>query len=210
MQLARVISVKGIGDITVFLKKNKTLLILTVFYLIGFFIGIVSHNAFKGFYDFFCIQLKSFITLRDNSSFFKIFFSSVNGYSILIVLCFIFGSSILGIVFLPFILGFSGFYYGGIMALLYAEYSLKGIAFSAVMVLPSAVIFAVSLILAAGESVGFSIRVAKLTLPKTHPANLYYDFKNYCGRYIFIMLLMLLAALTDSFISSNISESFFL
>lgn len=208
MQIGKVINLKNYRDFIFLFKKNKVLILFLIFFILGFFIGTVSLDKFQGFKDFFSSRLEEFIKFRTDNSIIKISFDTFIFYLTFIISAFVIGSSFLGIVFLPFIVAFCGIYYGGIMALLYSEYSLKGVAFSAVMILPSAVIFAVCMILAVQESACFSIRISKLTLPKTVPANLFYDFKNYCGRYLFIIILTLFAALIDGIISGNFINNF--
>ena len=208
MQVGRVVDLKNCGKYFDFLRRNNVLIVLVVFFLFGLGFGIFS---FKGFSDFKAAAqtyLESFVDLRTDSGFLKITVNSFLVSLTYIVLCFIAGSSALGIVVLPFVVALRGAVYGALMALLYSEYALKGIAFNAVMVLPAAAIFTAALILAARESVGFSLRVARLTLPRTSPSNLYYDFKNYCGRYLVICLLVLVSALADGLISRYFSDSF--
>lgn len=208
MQIGKVINLRNCGEALSFFKKNKTVIILLIIFSIGFFIGTVSLENFEGFKDFFILRLEDFSALRAQGNIIKISFDSFLFYISVIVLAFIIGSSILGMVFLPLLIVFCGTYYGSLITLLYSEYSFKGVAFCAIILLPSTVIFAVSLILATIESFGFSLRIAKLTLPKTIPASLYYDFKIYCVRYLFLGFLVLFAALLDGIICHYFFDSF--
>ncbi len=208
MQLGKVINLNKCGNIIDFFKSNKSVIILLGLFLSGFILGIFSLDTFEGYRDFFAKTVDSFIDIRNNESFFKIFSNSFFGFISYLILFFIAGSSVLGVVFIPFLVFFGGLYFGGIMSFLYSEYALSGVAFSAVMVVPSAVLFGVSIILSAREAIGFSVRLSKLTFPRTVPANLYYDFKNYCGRFIVIFLLVLFSSLTDGLIAVNLAHNF--
>ncbi len=208
MQLGKVISLNKCSNIVDFLKTNKSVIMLLGLFLSGFIFGIFSLDSFEGYRDFFGKTVGSFIEIRNADSFLKIFSDSFFTSISYLILFFIAGSSVLGIVFIPFLVFFGGLYFGGIMSFLYSEYALSGVAFSAVMVLPIAVLLGVSIILSAREAIGFSIRVSKLTFPRTIPANLYYDFKNYCGRFIVIFLLVLFSSLADGLIAVNLADKF--
>ena len=208
MQLGSVINLNKCSSIIDFLKSNKYVIILLCLFLSGFMVGIFSLNNFEGYRDFFTKAVDSFIETRNNNGFLKIFSDSFFRFVSYLILFFIAGSSILGMVFIPFLLFFGGLYYGGIISFLYSGYHLSGVAFSAVMVVPTAVLLSVSMILSAREAIGFSLRISKLTFPRTAPANLYYDFKNYCGRFVVIFLLVLFSSVIDGLISINLSHNF--
>jgi len=124
-----------------------------------------------------------------------------------ICLTFILGCCVFGVAIIPFSAFLSGLEYGGLLALLYSEYTLKGIAFNTVAVLPSAVIFLTGLILSARESIWFSLKFIRLTFPKTQPLNLSADFKYYFGRYLKFTVIIIVSALLDGFISCNFLEN---
>ena len=107
----------------------------------------------------------------------------------------------LGVVLVPVAAVLRGIIYGGVSAFLYSQYTVKGIAFNAVLIIPSAFVFVIALLLASRESVRFSLLIARISLPATPAVNLSYDFKNYCGRYLLISLIALASALTDAVLS---------
>ena len=87
---------------------------------------------------------------------------------------------------------------------------MKGIAFNAVLIIPSAFVFVIALLLASRESMRFSILIAKISLPGSASVNLSFDFKNYCGRYLFIVLIALASALTDAVLSCSFLDGLML
>jgi len=176
---------------------------MVFFYLSGFCFGIISLKKFEGYLDFSQKCFNEFISLRSCDEFFKITFGSfLNSFSY-IILVFIFGCCAFGVVVLPFIVFSCGLNYGSMIALLYSQHTLKGIAFNAVVILPASVLFVAALILSARESVGFSLKIAKLTFPKTSPTNLSCDFKYYFFVFLKSGLVVLFSALLDAFISCN-------
>ncbi len=208
MQIGKVINLRNFNLFFKVLSKNKTIIILLSIFLVGFISGIFSLDNYPNFKKLFSQYLNDFLSVRTNSGFLKIACNSFGIFITYIVLAFVSGTSLIGIVFIPFIIGIIGFLNGGFMALLYSEYALKGIAFNAVMVLPCAVIFTISIILATRESIGFSLRISRLTFPSTAPTNLFIDFKNYCGRFLLITVFVLFSAVIDGLISHYFLNKF--
>jgi len=207
MQIGKIINLKGYNKIFIFLKENCVLLILLIFFILGLCVGIFS---FKGFEEFAAYSQKSYeeyINLRVEQDFFGIVFKSFFDSFTYICLTFILGCCVFGVAIIPFSAFLSGLEYGGLLALLYSEYTLKGIAFNTVAVLPSAVIFLTGLILSARESIWFSLKFIRLTFPKTQPLNLSADFKYYFGRYLKFTVIIIVSALLDGFISCNFLEN---
>jgi len=208
MQIGKVINLKDFNKFFLFFRENRIIIFLLSIFIFGFGFGIFSCNRFEEFKTFSKECLDNFIFIRSDLDFLKIAVNSFFSSFTYIVLIFVFGASITGVAILPFIILYNGFTYGALISILYNEYALKGIAFNAVMVLPSAAIFVTAIILASRESFCFSLKIAHLTLPKTNPANLFYDFKNYCGRYLIICLIVIFSALLDAFVSCNFSVNF--
>ncbi len=208
MQIGKVIDLKDFNKYFSFFKENKVLIFLISLFLFGFGFGIFSSIKFENFKTFSEECLFGFLSIRADLDFLKIAVNSFFASFTYIVLIFVSGSSVLGVAILPFVIIYRGITYGAMMSFLYNEYALKGIAFNAVMVLPSAAFFVTAMIMAARESLGFSLRIAELTLPRTNPANLFYEFKNYCARYLVICLIIIFSSLVDAFISCYFSASF--
>lgn len=203
MQLGRVVNLKGYSKILSFIKENNILIILLFFFFFGFGFGIFSLNHFDGYITYSQTRLNDFISLRSCEDFFKIFFGSfLNNFSYIILL-FIFGTCIFGVAALPFVVFSNGLAYGSMIALLYSQYALKGIAYNAVAVLPPAALFVAVLILAAREAINFSLKTASLTFPRTAPKNLCCDFKYYFILFLKFTIAVLFSALLDAFISCN-------
>ena len=201
MQFGRVISFKNFCLFFSSLKKNLVLIIFALLFIIGFFIGTFSYKGNNTIASVYKDMLETFVNLRHEGTFLKIASNSFLGNFTHLVLMFFFGTSVLGIAVLPFISMFCGIYYGGIFAALYSVYALKGIAYSMVFVLPCAVIFSAVLMQSAKESVAFSLKTARLTFSRSMPYSLYFDFKNYCGRYIFFTVILLVIAIIESILT---------
>lgn len=193
-----------------FISANNILVILVLLFIIGLTVGTFTENRIMLLSDYSKNYIDRFVSEHTDMTFFTVAVNSFMHGMMFLLLLFIFGSSMLGIVLIPVSVAAKGILYGSITALLYSEYSVKGIAFNAVIIVPSTIIFIVAVLLAARESVKFSLIIAKMTLPKSPFVNLNFDFKNYCGRYIFITVIVLFSAVTDSFISHTFIDKFVL
>ena len=120
---------------------------------------------------------------------------------------FFLGTSVLGISVLPFVSIICGIYYGGIFSVLYSVYSFNGIVYSMVLVLPCAVLFSAVLMRSAKESVEFSIKTARLTFSRSMPYSLYFDFKNYCSKFLIFAISILIISFIDAFLAYNFSDN---
>lgn len=208
MKIGKVINLKDFSSIFNFLKQNKYIIISMILFIIGFIFGIFSLLRFEGFKNFFESKLQNFFILRNKGDILDISLSSFGFYLNILISVFIVGTSVLGVVFLPFILFGYGLYYGALLSLLYSEYSLNGVVLSGIVILPSAVLFAVCLIFATKEAADFSISISSLTLPKSAPSSLYYNFKRYCSNFIKILTVTIISSLLDGFLSFYLIEKF--
>ena len=195
-------TVVNLSKINIFhLKINRIMLLLTVLFGVGVLLGAVTFFDFKtvsgigkSFFDF-------YIKHHINISFGKTFFYSFIYFIFALIIFFISGASLMGIALVPFLMFSSGFLFGCFSSYLYGNYSVKGIAFNAVIVIPSFLIFVITLVFSAREALSFSYLLSKLTMPKSRPCNLYIDFKNYCGRFLILSLVIIFSVLIDSSIS---------
>lgn len=208
MKKGKVLNLSHCNEVFEFIKKNNVLMILTVLFLGGFCFGIYFCSEKQSFLEFSKSYLSDFIDNRTGHSFISVLFNSFYSSMLFAVLCFISGSSMLGIILVPFICSAKGLLLGIIAANLYISNSLSGIAFYAVMILPAAVLSVIALILASKESIRFSLLLARLTIPSTTPRNLSFDFKNYCVKYLSISAICFLSALFDTVLSVNFLKSF--
>lgn len=209
MRKGKVLSLKNF-KLTEFVTKNNILAVLVVLIVAGVSVGIFTESRIQVLSNYSTTYVERFIALRSGESFFSVALSSFMSSALVLLVLFAAGTSMLGVILVPFIAALIGLFYGGISALLYSEYSVKGIAFNAVLIVPSAFVFLIALLLAGRESMRFSLLMAKITLPGSPSVNLAFDFKNYCGRYLFIAFILLASALTDAVLSCSFLDSLML
>ena len=209
MRKGKVLSLKNF-KLTEFVTKNNILAVLVVLIIAGVSVGIFTESRIQVLSNYSTTYVERFIALRSGESFLSVALSSFMSSALVLLVLFAAGTSMLGVILVPFIAALIGLFYGGISALLYSEYSVKGIAFNAVLIVPSAFVFLIALMLAGRESMRFSLLMAKMTLPGSPSVNLAFDFKNYCGRYLFIAFILLASALTDAVLSCSFLDSLML
>ena len=209
MRKGTVVRLKGFR-LLAFLSNNSILVILTLLFVIGVTLGTFTCQKVSLLQTLSEGYLQAFTGRRSNPSFLPLFLHSFMSSMLLMFLCFALGTSIFGMVLSPLFFAARGLLYGSVTALLYSTYSVKGIAYNAVLVLPSALFFILALLLAVRESVKFSMMILKITFPSTGGGDLSSDFGNYCGRYLVLSALVLLSALIDALISCGFAEKFVL
>lgn len=202
MRKGKVLSLKNL-NLGEFFSKNNSLLIPVVFVCAGIIAGVFAESRVSLLSSYAESYIERFTALRTGSSFFSVAFDSFMSAELFLLCVFAAGTSMLGVVLVPAAAALRGLLYGSVSAFLYSGYAIKGIAFNAVLIIPSAFVFVVSLLLASRESVRFSLLIARISLPAAPAVNLSYDFKNYCGRYLFISIIALASALTDAALSCS-------
>lgn len=179
-----------------YVTLNKIFILLCLFFICGITIGsaIYSKNEYliklsKSVFDnYLTVHTKHWAYVL-SVTFFKLF--------AVLTLYFLSGTSMLGIVVVPFLMLWQGIISGNLSSFLYTTYELKGIAFNAVILLPPSIIFTLCSFSAARESINFSLLLAMLTMPKSKPANIYTDFRKYCGKFIIILSVTLSSSILD-------------
>lgn len=207
MRKGTVVNLKGYKFFE-FLAKNNAIIVLVFSLIIGIIIGTFSVKGIEALSNYSKTYLENFISDRLGVPFLTIVANSFVSSISVIMITYVLGSSMFGVILVPLFVTFRGIIYGGVNTVLYSTYSVKGIAFNAVILIPSTIVFIIALLLASGESVKFSLIIAKTTLPKTMPKNLNSDFRNYCVKYMLFCLVTLVSALIDGVLSGSFLEYF--
>ncbi len=196
------------NSVLIFLKNNKIIIMLTIAFIIGVAAGCfsfakssVASNAASNIFD-------AFLAGRQGRGFLKIFsYSFGNRFSVLL-LYFLCGASLMGIIFIPLTTFTLGLFYGIFSAYTCATYLLKGITFNALILIPTTVIFIMALLVASGKSINFSFEFVKLTFPNSRQTNLFSPFKEYCGHYLIFLSLTLVSSVVDALLSKALISYF--
>ncbi len=190
------------------IQQNKLIIIMTLFYIIGIVAGVLWVGRSNEIATLANVNFQNYLKVRSDSSIFKVFISSLMSYLPFGLISFLCGTSLVGIVLAPLAICYSGFQYGIMAGLLYTNYQLKGIAFNSLMLIPCTLIFVFGLLYAGKSAFTFSLKLAKITMPKGQAANIYNDLQIYCRQFLIIVLVFATASLIDSLMSVSFIEYF--
>lgn len=194
-------------NIIKFIKNNKTLLLLSLLFLIGVVISVVLYK--KNFLsNKFSVWLTEYYFSINGSSFFLSVAKSILSLSLIVAVFYICGTSMMGIVTVPITLSALGFIIGSFVAHIYSIYHIKGVAYTAVILLPSALLFLISLFNTCKHTLNFSFTLAKLTFTNLAAKNISQEFKNYSFKYLTLIIFAFFSAILDVILNNSFLKYF--
>lgn len=149
-----------------------------------------------------------FLQCRTSNGFFKVVLISFLDLLPLCLVIFLSGTSLIGVVLIPVSICYKGVMFGIVSSYLYVTYMLKGIAFNALLFVPTNLISALTLIFCAKISFSFSLVLLKSSLPRGQMVNLYNQFQSHCKKYVFCTLILIISALVDALMSVGFIKLF--
>lgn len=208
MNRGKVLTLSKSGFIN-YIYKNKGLFLLSLFYLLGLIFGVLLIRKNNITYNFSELIFKEYILNRTNTTFISVFLSSFFTMFVFVFFVFLSGTSFVGVVLSPILILAFGYLNGAFLSYVYIQNSIKGIAFNAVIIIPTAILFIIGLLLSAKESLGFSTELIKLTFYKGYASSKIFElFKNYCVKYALLLFLSIAAALFDGIFSVSFIKYF--
>lgn len=121
---------------------------------------------------------------------------------ILVVFIWIFGMSIIGLLFNVFIIYIKAFLLGFSVASLIGSLGIKGIVMAFIYIFPSQIINIIAIMVLGIYSVIFSIHLIKLIMQKKNSNN--NIFKKYFVIFIFAIISSVISALSDAYLLPNL------
>lgn len=164
--------------------KDFSLYLPFILFALLFLIGVLVGNLTVGNFDFIKGYTKdsfqSFLDIRKEGIWYNILGDAAFKLLPVYVLMFLSGTSVIGSVLSPLILFVFGLKYGFITGYLYFTYSLNGIIFNCLILLPSVVVSLLGIIILCIESFNFSLVISKICTRSEKITNVYLHFKSYC------------------------------
>lgn len=199
------VSVKGLAS------PSFQYLMLALVIITGVVIGAtLANRAGLGKESGFHIFMQQTLSKETASKgFWALFSSSFFASAILLCAAFLLGLCVLGA---PGHIGISLFKGAGIglsMGFIYIEYGLKGLGICALFILPWAVLTSLAVMVSCREGIRFSFRLAAAVLPSAGQIRLWEGFCDYCLRYVFCFVLVLIAAAIQALSAIAFSGLFF-
>ena len=180
-----------------YVTRNKILIFLCALYILGILISTILLTENNQIFNNAKVFLEEYILLYKTSNFLNNFFMTFLRYAAILVLYFMFGTSMFAIALIPFLILWQGLWFGAVVMQLYKIYGIYGIAFNAIILIPPTVIFVLCCFFAAKYSLNFSISIAKLSLPKAKPATLQDNFNKYSSVYLIIVCVIIVCSLIE-------------
>lgn len=183
-------------------RKSKTIIFLTVIFIIGIILGIILISKSNTTAMLSKFLFERYLYFHIDKSFLHIFLNSLFLFTGVIFIVFVCGTSFIGIILTPAYTLLLGYLYGGFLGYIYSEYILKGIAFNSVIIVPVAIFLLLSVIFSSKISFNFSFELLKLTFNEQYPSvQIYNFFKSSCNKYLIYLILVLIASLLDALLS---------
>ena len=197
MRKTTVVKLNGGRFIDAF-NQNSTLILMLFSVLLGVLLGAlrVKNSTAEGLIAF-AEDFINFLSARQSLSFIKMLPKALLLWLPYVAAAFLCGTSLAGMATVPLVCGYFGYTYGTMAAYLYSNFAMQGIGFCMLLVIPARIIAAFALMLACRESFAFSLMMAKLILQTKGATHTYFNFKNYCLRYLFILMLLAASTLVD-------------
>lgn len=201
MKPGGVVSLKRINSFN-FFGKNRLIILMCCAFVVGVIVGTIPFFRETGTTEISHKLFEFYINQRQGLTYFNVFFSALIESFIVAIAFFTLGASVTGVVVSPLMCCCIGIYFGCISSYAYSAFALKGVAFNAIILIPSALGFCICSFFAAKDSFCFSAVILKLLLPKSRPSNLSSEFRSYCGKYIIIVGFYIVVSLIDAAVST--------
>ena len=164
--------------------RDVSLYLPFILFSLLFLVGVLIGNLTVGNFDFIKVYtdetFRSFLSVRKEGVWFNVLGDSAFSLLPVFVLIFLSGTSVIGSIVSPLLLFIQGLKYGFISGYLYFTYSLNGIIFNCLILLPCGVVSLLGLIVLCIESFNFSIIISKICIRSEKTINTYLHFKSYC------------------------------
>ncbi len=208
VQKGRVVNLSHLNKVFSFLHINCYIIALTIMCILGIALGIFGTKFSDRFLDIFKSYTENYLLLRSEGTFFRIFSNSLLLNFSFSLLIFIFGTSVTGITLAPILVLLRSLLFGALSGIIYADYSLKGIALNALILIPPTVIAVIFIILSAKEAMKLSLVLIGQTLPESKPKNLSYNFSRYCVKNLLLFIPIIISSILDGWLSIKLISFF--
>ncbi len=180
------------------LKKNK----LTVTMAALFFVGMTYGSIIVGFGDEKLLHTLAFMTKgymagRVEQSLAETFLNSLYTSGAFVLLLFLLGFSAISIPAILFLPLFKGLGLGLSVGYLYITYGVKGVAFTAAVILPAALLSTFAIILAGREAFRLSVLFLSSFIPRLSGTITPRTVKLYCAKFLVLAGIVLISAIID-------------
>lgn len=187
-------------------RKNIIIVFFTLIFSLAFLASCLIFRT-GNMTDFSKWSYDIFITSKLNGSFFKIFSLSFLISFIFLFVVELFGTSLTGCAFIPFIIIVRGLSYGFALCNLYSLGKINALIINIIVLLPSAIISIVCLFSASAKSINLSYFLGKLSIGDGQALN-QVDLKRYLLNFFIYVLVTIFSALIEAFMATAFRNFF--
>lgn len=189
-------------------SQNKFLIVFTILYAFGILLGVFLLKRNSAVFALAKASFSSFKLVRTTENFWNIFLSAVMSFLPTVLALFLSGTSVVGVALSPVIVCYCGFSYGITAGFLYTNYSLQGIAYNSLILLPCTFFALIGYFICAKSAFGFSLNIVRAILPEKRCEGIFDNFKGYCSRYALNLFIFVVPCLLDSILSVSFFKYF--
>ena len=155
-------------------------IIFVSIFLFGVLLGAIFVGRFHSYHDLSLKLFNDFFQTRKSLDILKILKESSFSAFVPYIILFLFGTSIVGFVFIPIFLLLLGINIGFLTGYMYVTYKLNGIMFSSLILLPSTIVALFGIVILTIEAFNFSKSLSTVCVNTNKSINMYDGFKIYC------------------------------
>lgn len=154
-----------LGNIKFFalIRENLSVVIFAIIFAVGVLISVLLYDN-NHFIDASNYIVDIFNNMRSGFSFSKAFFTTYIFELTFLFSIFMFGTSLLGLAFIPFIVFIRGAFSGLLLCGLYSSLGLTGVTLNLLTLLPATIINVLTLVSGAGSGLNLSYSLCKTIL----------------------------------------------
>lgn len=189
----------GSSKIFLMIRENFIIVIFTLFFIFGVLLACVL-------FDNNCLIKEAglltnfFVTSKSDNTFIGIFLSSfLLSFSFLFIV-YLFGTSLLGIAFIPVIVSLRGFIIGLLLSDLYSSGTLNALIINLLTIIPGAIVSVLALICASSRCLNLSYSLGKLSIGDGQALHKI-DIKRYLSGFSILAFVTIVSALFEAFMS---------
>lgn len=172
-------------------------IIFTLIYIIGIFIGALFVGRSSQYFDWATDLFDEFISVRQSLDVFRVIKESAFYTFIPFIVLFLFGTSIVGCLFIPIVMAAIGLRFGFLSGYMYITYKLNGVMLHSLIVLPASVVALFGLVLLCVESFGFAKLLSSICINPNKSTNASSYFKTYCIKSSITLIAGLISVILD-------------
>ena len=195
MKIGKVVSVKSF-NFDVILKCDRVKLLLYLLSAFGILFGFFFFSKEGNSYFLLKAIFSKIVYLKASSDFVKSFLFSLLGLIVPVILIIVFGSSAFGVVVIPLTVAFINYIFGGLLAFSYYNYKLSGLAFNAVLLIPTFFFFIIALIICSSSVIKYSLfQLSSLSSSKSGRMSI--EFSSMIKKQVLVFVLILCDAILE-------------